>query len=64
MVAGRVVGTMDFFATTTLTLSAGRADALRNTALLLGQALERFSAAARYRSSFDIRRSASGLPPV
>ncbi len=42
---GRVVGTMDFFATTTLTLSPGRADALRNTAfLLLGQALERFQA--------------------
>jgi GAF domain-containing protein len=47
VVAGQVVGAMDFFATTTLTLSPGREDALRNTAFLLGQALERFSAAAR-----------------
>jgi GAF domain-containing protein len=47
MVGGRVVGTMDFFATTTLTLSPGREDALRNTAFLLGQAMERFSAAER-----------------
>jgi methyl-accepting chemotaxis protein len=41
------VGTMDFFATTTLTLSPGREDALRNTAFLLGQSLERFAAAER-----------------
>ncbi|WP_158548805.1 methyl-accepting chemotaxis protein [Blastococcus sp. TF02A-26] len=47
MVGGAVVGTMDFFATTTLTLSAGREDALRNTAFLLGQALERFAATQR-----------------
>jgi GAF domain-containing protein len=47
MVGGQVVGTMDFFATTTLTLSEGRADALRNTAFLLGQAMERFAAAER-----------------
>jgi len=47
LVGGRVVGTMDFFATTTLTLSPGRADALRNTAFLLGQAMERFSSANR-----------------
>jgi GAF domain-containing protein len=47
LVGGQVVGTMDFFATTTLTLSPGRGDALRNTAFLLGQALERFSAAER-----------------
>ena len=47
MVGGQVVGTMDFFATTTLTLSDGRADALRNTAFLLGQAMERFAAAER-----------------
>ena len=47
MVGGQVVGTMDFFATTTLTLSAGREDALRNTAFLLGQAMERFAAAER-----------------
>ncbi|MGY2126831.1 GAF domain-containing protein [Blastococcus sp. SYSU DS0617] len=47
VVAGQVVGTMDFFATATLILSPGREDALRNTAFLLGQALERFSAAAK-----------------
>ena len=47
MVGGEVVGTMDFFATRTLTLAAGRADALRNAAFLLGQALERFAAAER-----------------
>jgi GAF domain-containing protein len=45
IVGGRVVGTMDFFATTTLTLSPGRTEALRNTAFLLAQALERFTAA-------------------
>ncbi len=47
LVRGEVVGTMDFFATTTLALSPGREDALRNTAFLLGQALERFEAARR-----------------
>jgi transcriptional regulator with GAF, ATPase, and Fis domain len=47
IVGKEVVGTMDFFATTTLTLSAGREDALRNTAFLLGQAMERFTAAER-----------------
>jgi GAF domain-containing protein len=47
LVGGEVVGTMDFFATTTLTLAPGREDALRNTAFLLGQALERFAAAER-----------------
>ena len=51
MVGGEVVGTMDFFATSTLTLSQGREDALRNTAFLLGQALERFVAAERLESA-------------
>ena len=46
-VNGEVVGTMDFFATTTLTLSESREDALRNTAFLLGQTLERAEAARR-----------------
>ena len=41
---GQVVGTMDFFAATTLTLSAGREAALRNTAHLLGAALDRVEA--------------------
>jgi GAF domain-containing protein len=44
-VDGEVVGTMDFFATTTLQLSTGRRDALRNTAFLLAQAMGRFAAA-------------------
>ena len=47
VVAGQVVGTMDFFVTSTITLSDGRKDALRNTAFLLGQALERFGASER-----------------
>jgi GAF domain-containing protein len=51
LVGGRVVGTMDFFATTTLALSPGRADALRNTAFLLGQALERFSSGERLQTA-------------
>jgi GAF domain-containing protein len=53
MLGGRVVGTMDFFATTTLTLSEGRTDALRNTAFLLGQSLERFQAAERLKTAGD-----------
>jgi len=48
LVHGRVVGTMDFFATRTLTLSEGRRSALRNTAFLVGNALERFAAAAAW----------------
>ena len=42
-VAGRIVGTMDFFATRTLIMYPGREAALRNTAFLVGQALERFA---------------------
>jgi GAF domain-containing protein len=41
MVAGEVVGTMDFFATEEIDLSESRADALRNTGFLVSQALER-----------------------
>jgi len=44
---GRVVGTMDFFATRTLTLSDSRRDALRNTAFLISQSMDRLAAAAR-----------------
>ncbi|ABS05924.1 GAF domain-containing protein [Kineococcus radiotolerans] len=47
LVAGRVVGTMDFFATRTLVMSTSRESALRNTAFLIGQAMERFAAARR-----------------
>ncbi|MBL7254181.1 GAF domain-containing protein [Actinoplanes sp. LDG1-01] len=42
-VGGQIVGTMDFFATRTLLMSASRESALRNTAFLVGQALERFT---------------------
>ncbi|WP_344479293.1 methyl-accepting chemotaxis protein, partial [Kineococcus aurantiacus] len=38
---------MDFFATRTLIMSASRESALRNTAFLIGQAMERFAAADR-----------------
>jgi GAF domain-containing protein len=44
LVGGRVVGTMDFFALDTLTLSDGRRDALRNTAALVSSAFDRFHA--------------------
>ena len=53
MVHGEVVGAMDFFVTSSLTLSEGRRDALRNTAFLLGQALERIAAADRLDSAGD-----------
>ncbi|HWS33111.1 MAG TPA: GAF domain-containing protein [Actinoplanes sp.] len=46
-VGGQIVGTMDFFATRTLIMYPGREAALRNTAFLVGQALERFTAAAQ-----------------
>jgi putative methionine-R-sulfoxide reductase with GAF domain len=51
LVDGQVTGTMDFFATETLELSDGRRDALRNTAFLVGQALERHAAASRLRTA-------------
>ncbi len=44
---GEVIGTMDFFATATIVLSAGREAALRNTAHLLGQALDRIAGTER-----------------
>jgi methyl-accepting chemotaxis protein len=46
-VAGRIVGTMDFFATRTLVMSDSRRDALRNTAVLISQTMERLAAAER-----------------
>jgi putative methionine-R-sulfoxide reductase with GAF domain len=46
-VDGRIVGTMDFFATRTLVMSDSRRDALRNTAVLISQTVERLAAAAR-----------------
>ncbi len=47
IVGGDVVGTMDFFATETLTLQRSREEALRNTAFLLSQALERLAVGQR-----------------
>jgi GAF domain-containing protein len=44
---GAIIGTMDFFATWTMVLSPGREAALRNTAYLLGQALDRIAATER-----------------
>jgi GAF domain-containing protein len=41
IVAGEVIGTLDFFSTQRLTLSESRSAALRNTAFLVSQALQR-----------------------
>ncbi|WP_222193271.1 GAF domain-containing protein [Modestobacter italicus] len=46
-VDGRIVGTMDFFATRTLIMSDSRRDALRNTAFLISQTVQRLAAAGR-----------------
>lgn len=51
LVQDRVIGTMDFFATRTLIMSASRESALRNTAFLVGQALERLAAHDRLRDA-------------
>jgi GAF domain-containing protein len=47
VVDGRLVGTMDFFATRTLALADSRKDALRNTAFLISQTMERLAATRR-----------------
>ncbi len=47
VVDGRVIGTMDFFATETLDLSPARAEALRNVGRLLSQRLDILRRAAR-----------------
>ncbi|WP_308208536.1 GAF domain-containing protein [Paractinoplanes aksuensis] len=47
VVQGQVIGTLDFFATERMSLSDGRAGALRNTAFLVSQALQRIREAAR-----------------
>jgi len=46
-VGGRIAGTMDFFAKRTLVLADSRRDALRNTAFLISQTLERLAATRR-----------------
>ncbi|WP_432570193.1 GAF domain-containing protein [Kineococcus sp. SYSU DK005] len=50
-VGGRFIGTMDFFATRTLIMYAGRESALRDTAFLVGQALERFASLERLQAA-------------
>ncbi|MEJ5868383.1 GAF domain-containing protein [Pseudokineococcus sp. 5B2Z-1] len=50
-VGGRLIGTMDFFATRTLLMADSRMSALRNTAFLVGQALERFAAEDRLQTA-------------
>ncbi|WP_299040257.1 GAF domain-containing protein [uncultured Pseudokineococcus sp.] len=50
-VGGHLIGTMDFFATRTLLMADSRMSALRNTAFLVGQALERFAAEDRLRTA-------------
>ncbi|RLV50569.1 GAF domain-containing protein [Nocardioides mangrovicus] len=51
LVRGEVVGTMDFFATETLTLSDSRRDALRSTVSLVSHAFERLDASDRVRAA-------------
>jgi GAF domain-containing protein len=46
-VDGRLAGTMDFFAKRTLVMADSRKDALRNTAFLISQTMERLSATQR-----------------
>ncbi|MBT0770614.1 GAF domain-containing protein [Kineosporia sp. J2-2] len=50
-VGGRIIGTMDFFATRKLIMSSSRESALRNTAYLVGQAMERFTSSAQLRQA-------------
>lgn len=45
VVAGEIVGTLDFFVTHSMQLSTSRTVALENTAFMVGQSLERFRAA-------------------
>lgn len=47
IVDGHVIGTMDFFTTETITLTHSREEALKNTAFLVSQAVERTRATAR-----------------
>jgi methyl-accepting chemotaxis protein len=51
LVAGQVIGTMDFFATETLSPSEGRLEALRNVGRMVSQSLERLQEAERTREA-------------
>jgi methyl-accepting chemotaxis protein len=53
IVHGEIVGTMDFFATETLSPSQSRLDALRNVGRLVSQALERIQDAQTLREKVD-----------
>ncbi len=54
IVHGEVVGTMDFFTVRSVELSASRESALRNTAFLVGQALERHAGTDRLREAASL----------
>ena len=58
---GAVTGTMDFFATETLTLSEDRLATLRAVALLVSQAIERVSASVRHAKAAEDTRAVSDL---
>ena len=58
IVKGQVVGTMDFFATETLTLSRGRLDTLRDVGRVVSDACERLQLAS------DFERDVSGVVQV
>ena len=58
---GEVTGTMDFFATETLSPSPQRLDALRAIAKLVSQAIERVGAAARQAKAAEDTRTVSEL---
>ncbi|WP_040160543.1 GAF domain-containing protein [Mobilicoccus massiliensis] len=51
VVAGQIVGTIDFFSTRELVLTKDRENALRNTALVLSSAVDRNRATARTRNA-------------
>jgi methyl-accepting chemotaxis protein len=62
IVEGRVTGTMDFFATRTLTLSTERLDALRNVGRLVSAAVERITGVMRLAQMVSgIEQNVSGL---
>ncbi len=65
LVAGRVIGTMDFFSEEQLTLSEGRTDALRNVGRLVSQSLERVDQQTRMdQAKKDLEFKASELMQV
>ncbi|MGQ0632591.1 MAG: methyl-accepting chemotaxis protein [Sporichthyaceae bacterium] len=57
IIAGQVIGTMDFFTTETINPSPGRLDALRNVGRLVSQAFERVQGEEEARGAADLLRS-------